>query len=219
MTIGSPQRGNPGELHTQLVWHVDMPQAGKVIVHLGQVCSQARLQIAVDGRLSVDRELAAGEAGKGPWKTAKYLAQYRIWVSDYDEDIPIEVPAGRHAVACANGAGDWLQISRVTLPAYRSSHFPDVNVLGLRSERLLLLWAHNRESTWRTEFDGKQPRGLRGLRLVVPLAAGGTWQAQYWDTFAGKVVREDTVRGLDGALTLALPDLARDVAVRLERSE
>lgn len=219
MTVGSPQRGNPGELYTQLVWQVDMPQPGKVSVHLGQVCTRARLQIRIDGRLAVDRELAAGEAGKGPWKSCKYLEQYKVWVSDYDEDIAVEVPAGRHAIACANADGDWLQITRITLPAYRSSRYPDVNVLGLRDERLLLLWVHHRESTWRTEFDGKQPSELRGLRLRVPMAAGGAWRAETWDTFAGKVVREDTVRAVDGTLALALPDLARDVALKLVKVE
>jgi hypothetical protein len=219
MTIGSPQRGNPGELHTQLVWNVDLPQAGKVILHLGQVCSQAQLQVTVDGRVVLDRELSSGEAGKGPWKSSKYLAQYKVWVSDHDEDIAIEVPAGRHAVACANRAGDWLQISRVTLPAYRSSLFPDVNALGLRRAGLLLLWVHNRESTWRTEFDGNQPRELKGLRLHVPILEGDAWRAEYWDTFAGKVVREETVRAVDGTLTLALPDLVRDVALKLVKVE
>ncbi len=219
MTIGSPQRGHPGELFTELVWQVDMPQAGKVSVHLGQVCSRARLQIRVDGRLTVDRALSAGEAGKGPWKAAKYLDQYKLWVSDYDEDIAVAVPAGRHAIACANSEGDWLQINRITLPAYRSSRYPDVNLLGLRGEGLLLLWVHPRESTWRTEFDGKQPRELRGLRLRVPMAAAGTWRVEYWDTFSGKVSREDTVRTAAGTLTLPLPDLARDIALRLVQVE
>jgi hypothetical protein len=219
MTIGSPQRGNPGELYTQLVWQVDMPQAGKVSLHLGQVCSRARLQISVDGRPVVERELSAGAAGTGPWKSAKYLAQYKVWVSDYDEDIAIAVPAGRHAITAANLDGDWLQITRVTLPAYRSSRYPDVNVLGLHDARQALLWVHHQESTWRTEFDGKQPSAIRDLCVLVPMAAGGTWRVETWDTFAGKVVGEDTVRAADGKLTLRLPDLARDVALRLVRVE
>ena len=39
MTIGSPERGRPKELHSQLTWHFDMPRTGKAILRLGQVCS------------------------------------------------------------------------------------------------------------------------------------------------------------------------------------
>jgi hypothetical protein len=78
---------------------------------------------------------------------------------------------------------------------------------------------HHQESTWRTEFDGKQPSAIRDLCVLVPMAAGGTWRVETWDTFAGKVVGEDTVRAADGKLTLRLPDLARDVALRLVRVE
>jgi hypothetical protein len=219
MTLGSPTRGNPGELHTKLVWRVDLPRTCKVVAHLGQVCRRARLQVTVDGAVVLDRELLAGEPGTGPWKSAKYLAQYDVWVSDYDEDIAIDMPAGQHTVAFANAAGDWLQIPRITLPAHRSSCYSDVNLVGLRSDRLLLLWVHHRESTWRTEFDGKQPRELAGLRLRMPMAQDGAWQVQHWDTFAGTVVREETVRAADGELALTLPELARDVAWRLAKAE
>jgi len=219
MTLGSPARGNPGELYTKLSWTVDMPQPGNLLVRLGQVCTRARLQVTVDGAVALDRELQAGEPGKGPWKEARFLAQYQVWVSDYQEDIAVPVPAGQHVVTLANAAGDWLQITRITLPAYRSSRYPDVNLVGLRSAGLVLLWVHDRESTWRTEFEGRQPAGIRGLQVTVPVASDGPWQVQHWDTFAGQVVRENTLRATDGRLELALPGLTRDVALRLMKVE
>jgi hypothetical protein len=218
MTLGSPVRGNPGELYTKLVWHLDLPQAAKVVARLGQVCTRARLEVSVDGAVVLDRELPAGEPGKGPWQAARYLAQYQVWVSDYQEDIAIDVPAGQHTVAFANTAGDWLQIPRLTLPGYRSSRYPDVNLVGLRGEGLVLLWVHNRESTWRTEFDGKQPAELGGLRVTLPVAQDGTWQVQRWDTSTGEATSPETVRAADGVLALDLPCFARDVALRLAKT-
>jgi DNA mismatch endonuclease (patch repair protein) len=75
------------------------------------------------------------------------------------------------------------------IPQQPLSH---VNLLGLTSDRLLLLWVQNRESTWRTEADGRQPQELTGLRLSVPVPADGAWRVQWWDTFTGEIIRQDT---------------------------
>jgi len=216
MTIGSPRRGNPHELPAQLVWHLDLPQAGQVVARLGQVCSRAKLQIAVDGQVRLERELATGEPGKGPWKSANYLSQWKVWVSDYDEDLAIDVPAGRHELAFSNADGDWLQIRSLRLPGYRSSRFPNVHGLGLGSSQLILLWVHNPDSTWRTEFDGRQPQPLPSLRAALP-ASDGVWRVEWWDTIRGEVLRRDRVPAAGGQLLFALPDFARDVAAKIEK--
>ncbi len=219
MTLGSPQRGNPGELPSQLTWRLDMPKAGKVVARLGQVCSRARLRITLDKRVKLDRALAAGGPGKGPWKAAHRLEQFKVWVSDYDEEIAIDVPAGRHELTFANTEGDWLQIRSLFLPAYRSSRYPDVNALGLESDKLLLVWLHNRQSTWRTEFDGKRPEPQKSLRVTVRAPADGTWHVQWWDTFTGEILRRDQVQVAAGRLTLVPPHFTRDLAVRVEKGE
>ena len=64
----------------------------------------------------------------------------------------------------------------MTLPRYRSSRFPKLDVVGLESERLLLLWLHNAESTWRTEYDSESPTPLKSLRHCaggIRFMAGG----------------------------------------------
>ncbi|MGC8643607.1 MAG: hypothetical protein ACP5XB_27430 [Isosphaeraceae bacterium] len=216
LTIGSPKRGNPKELPSRLTWRLDMPRPGTITARLGEVCTRARLQIAVDGQVKVDRELTAGAPGKGPWKKAHFLDQWKVWVSDYDEEIAIDVPAGKHDIAFANVDGDWLQVRSLRLPRYRSSRFPAVDSLGLASDHLLLLWFHNQESTWRTEYDGKKPSLLRALRARVP-ATSGTWQVAWWNTSTGEIIRRDQVSARNGELTVTIPDFSSDIAARVER--
>ena len=216
-TIGSPFRADPKELNQEQTWRLDMPAAGTVVVRLGMVSNSARLQIRLDGELRVDRELLTGEMGQGPWKEAKWLEQYGIWNCRYDEDIPIEVPAGEHTLSITNAEGDWLQVPEIRLPGYRSSRFPDVNTLGLSSDRLVLLWLHNRQSTWRAEFEGQAPTLLPSLRVTVPVPADGAWNVEWWNTFNGEVTQRETLTAAGGKLLLRAPDLMRDVAVRMER--
>ena len=176
------------------------------------------MKISLDGQVKVDRPLSTGEPGKGPWKSAKFLSQWKVWVSDYAEDIAIEVPAGQHDLTLANTEGDWLQIRSILLPGYRSSRYPNLNVLGLESDQLLLLWVHNPESTWRTEYDGKKPQVQKAIRALVP-AADGTWQVEWWDTFKGEIVRRETIKATGGNMLLSLPDFATDVAARMARDK
>ncbi len=217
MAIGSPTRHTPAQLHTRLTWHVDMPAAGKVIARLGEVCTKAKLRVTVDGEVKLERELTAGEPGTGPWKSARFLEPWKVWISLYDEDIAIDVPAGRHEISFANTEGDWVQIRSLLLPGYRSSRYPLVHLLGLRSEKLLLLWVQNQDSTWRTQYDGRQPGELSSVQLSVPVDGEGTWQVEWWDTFKGEVLRRDTVPAARGRLLLSVPSFSRDVAARVEK--
>ena len=218
VTLGGPKRGNPNELFGQIVWTLDMPKAGKVLVHLGDVCSGARLRITLDGREVLDRVLTTGEPGKGPWKTSRLLEPWKVWVSDYDENIPVEVPAGRHELTLANTDGDWLQIRRLTLPSYRSSRYPEADALGLAAEDQMILWVHNRKSTWRTAFDGKT---LEDPDPADPQRAddfaNGSWRVEWWDTFKGVVLQTDQARAESGALRLTPPSFDRDLAARLTK--
>jgi hypothetical protein len=216
MTIGSPSRGNPNELFKTLTWHLDAPFSVRAVARLGQICSGARLQVLLDGKVCLDRKLAAGAPGTGPWKTARRLDQWNVWVSDYDEDLAIDVPPGRHDLTFANTEGDWLQVRSLTLPRYRSSRFPQVDALGLTSTTQLLLWFHNQESTWRTEYDRRSPTTLTSLRARVP-ASDGSWVVEWWDTHRGLVLKRDSVTASGGALRLSVPDLSSDLAVRAVR--
>jgi hypothetical protein len=214
MAIGSPDRSAARELPSRLTWVLDIERPTNVTLRLGQVCTRAQMVIKVDGKVVVDRELTSGEPGKGPWKAARKLEQYNVWVSDYDEDIALDLPQGRHEIEVSNTGGDWFQIRSVTLPGYQSSRYPDVTALALAGDRSLVLWLHNNESTWRTDYDGKEPTTLAGLRVGVPVRRSGTWSVEWWDTRTGEVVRREKIESADNKLDLLPPPLQRDIAVR-----
>ena len=140
----------------------------------------------MDDQIRLDRALAAGGPGQGPWKSAHHLDQWNVWVSDYDEEISIEVPAGRHDLTFANIEGDWLQIRSLLLPRYRSSRYPAVDALGLACDRQLLLWFHNQESTWRHRARRQDAGEARGDSRPCP--RGGR-------DLAGGVVEHEHRRG------------------------
>ncbi len=216
-TIGSPGRADPKELASSLTFHLELTQPGKFIARLGTVSSMAHLQILLDGQVVADEELKTGPMGQGPWKAARYQERWKMWQCDYDKPYEVAVPAGRHTVVLKNVAGDWLMFSGYRLTGYRSSRYPEVQVLGLRSERLAALWLRHEQSTWKTDLEGRQPPELRSLSVTVPGLANGSWRVEWWDTATGRATRSETVAATDGKLLLSVPSLLHDVAAVLRR--
>jgi hypothetical protein len=216
MTLGSPRRARD-ELFSEVVWTLDMPKPGKVKIRVGEVSSAARLKVSLDGKPVVDRPLPTGEPGKGPWKSSKFVEPYKIWLAEYDEDVAVDVPAGRHELTIANAEGDWLRVSSITLPEYVSSRFPDVDAIGVAGDDAMVLWVHDRRSTWRDPYDGPTPPRREGLTLSIPTASTDAWRVEWWDTFKGTVVRADEAGPDSGALRLSPPAFERDLAARLSR--
>jgi hypothetical protein len=214
MAIGSPDRSATRELHSKLTWMVDLERPTRVTLKLGQVCTRAHMVVKVNGRTMMERDLTSGEPGAGPWKASRKLEQYNVWISDYDEDLHLDLPAGPQEIEVANTGGDWFQIRSITLPAYQSSRYPDVTALGLAGEHCLLLWIHNKESNWRTDYDNKKPTILTGLRVLVPVKRNGVWNVEWWDTWTGEIIRRERLEARDGRLMLQPPPLDRDFAVR-----
>ncbi|MBI2300745.1 MAG: DUF5060 domain-containing protein [Armatimonadetes bacterium] len=216
-TIGSPTRGNPGELHTSLTFHLDMPADGQFVVGLGTVSGHARLRLALDGAVKVDEPLDAGEMGKGPWKASRYLEQWKVWQSDYDKDYAVPVPAGKHTVVIDCPEGDWLSLRFYRITGYQSSRYPDLHAVGLVSERLALLWLHDKASTWRAVQQKLPPQTQRDLQVTLPGLADGAWRVEWWNTYTGEVTATQTVAPAGGKLVLEPPPFERDVAARLAR--
>jgi hypothetical protein len=218
-TLGTPKRGGDGhELYSDLVWKLDMPRAGEARVRIGDVSTLGRLQLAVDGKVLLDQKLETGEPGQGPWKASKYQEPWKNWVSTYDTVYSVPIPRGRHTLTIANAEGDWIQVRELVIPAYRSSRYPDVDVLGIADPDLAVIWIHDRRSTWQDPYrDVAQPAPMAGLTVTVPSRTSGSWRVEWWDTRAGTVVRSESVTAGDRGLSLSVPTFSRDIAAKVVR--
>jgi hypothetical protein len=218
-TLGSPgRRGDERELFSEMVWTLDMPQAGEALVRVGDVSTLARLQLSVDGKVVVDRRLEAGEPGKGPWKSSRYQETWKNWVATYDQTIPVPIPAGRHSLTIANAEGDWLQITGLRLPAYLSSRYPQLDALGIADESLGIVWIHDRHSTWQDPYrEVPRPVAQEGLTVTLPGMKHGSWQAEWWDTIQGKVLESEACSAGENGLSLRVPTFSRDIVVKFVR--
>ncbi|MBV9468080.1 MAG: hypothetical protein JOZ57_02405, partial [Abitibacteriaceae bacterium] len=208
------------DLRTTSTFHVNFTQPGKFIVHVGDVSDTAHLRILLDGKAARDVELSAmppkDPSVKPDYEKTELRPEYNSYLAHFNKDYDIDVPVGEHTITLDTVAGDWVSMDRITLTGYRSSRFPDVNLYGLTNGNMAILWAQNALHNWKNVTDKKEIPPLHNLATTLHGLKPGRYAVEWWDTEQGRPTTKETLTSIDGLLVLRLPDLASDVAARIE---
>jgi hypothetical protein len=92
-----------------------------------------------------------------------------------------------------------------------------MRIIGLQGKTAAYLWLSDVSATWwNVAKMGRKPAEVRDAVVKVGGLAPGTYTVRWWDTRAGKVMRETTARAGGDALTVQAPAFRGDVAVKIE---
>jgi hypothetical protein len=196
------------------VLHVDLPRPTTMVVRVAKVSDHGTMRVSVDGALKRDFFFSALPGAPGQKKTE--LNAHKLYEAEFEQDCPIDLPAGRHAVLLDIVGGDWISLRSVTFPAAKSSNFADLHVLALQdtSSGETLAWLRDPASNWQNDRAKVPPRTITDARVGLPVRPDANYQIEWWDTRAGTIVQRGTARAEQGALTLAVPPVHRDIALR-----
>ncbi len=217
---GQPNKYLHGTLKKDMrvdhIFHVDYPRDGQFILRVGTVSQGADVRVFIDGKETMNKVFPAGP-GEGPWKRSLYLQKYKVYQCVYDEDLVIEVPKGEHTIRLSNAGKDWLGIEKITLMDYVDNSRANARCLGITAGEDTLLWVQNRESNWRNAFDGNGEAlaPVTGAYLDVHKMKNGAHTVEWWDTYTGSKISEETVSAKDNTLRLELPEFERDIACKI----
>jgi len=206
-------RGHP-DMRVPPTFHVTYPTDGQFIIHVGRVSNSGLLQVWFDGQLVHTEELPCGE---GLGEESVWQPQWNLWETVYNRDIAIPVPAGAHTIRLDNDGADWINVPYYELVNYASSRIPQLDVWGLARPDEAIIWAKNQRYTWFRVAAGEVIPSVEPVAFEVPGLRDGTYEVEFWDTAAGKVVRREEVPSVQGQLTLQLPAVPGDVALKLRR--
>jgi hypothetical protein len=92
-----------------------------------------------------------------------------------------------------------------------------VRVLGLRGKSVTILWVQNRLHTWGNVVAGKPIPRIDLVRLTLDGVEPGRYRVEYWDTWTGAVTRESDLLVPQGTAVISVPQLERDIALKLVR--
>jgi hypothetical protein len=213
---------------------VDYPRPGKFITHVRKVSHSGRLRIWVDDELQLEKDLPCGE---GLGKASVWVPQWKLWETTYEQDVSVDVPAGRHRIRVENLGKDWVEAARYTFTDCQILDRPNVLVCGMRTEGTALLWLQNKDSCWYNHGRSQPVRPVdasvaRRAPAVFPAAvppvppidafhltvAGlrdGPCTVEWWETWKGAVQQSERLEVKDGRLLLKIPGLQTDVAIRI----
>ena len=184
----------------------------KVLNSVGDETNQ--LHAELDGQSVLDQPFPAGP---DHGLTQREIPEYHNWACTYQQEVTLDIPAGRHTVKLEATGKDRLEVE-YQLRGYLS--FEDsrpVDVWGVGNEREGLLWAHSRRSTWHALQQEQEPITLSGLQATLSGWAEGEYEVTWWDTWTGRPTQTVTATARDHTLVLDLPELTRDVGARFRR--
>jgi hypothetical protein len=200
-------------LHNPVTFELDVPEPTRFGVDVKGLSGfgDGILRISLDGKLALEKEFRVPEGSKDEV------------ITDYNGVYTIDLPEGRHKVEVANTGKDWISVAGYEVPWLKSVRLLDerLRAYGIAGESAALVWVQNSEHTWqRATAKDYKPSSISGARLTVPGLAPGRWSVEHWDTREGKVTRtEEAVATDDGELTIALPEVTWDAALRLHLEE
>jgi hypothetical protein len=180
---------------------------------VGKVSNSGLLRIWVDGHVAAEREWPCGE---GLGKESVRREQWKLWETTYDEDLAVDVPAGKRRIRIENFGEDWVGVGKYTFTGCKVVDRPDVLVCGMKSPEVAMLWLQNRRSSWYNHAGGGSVGRVDPFELAVVGLADGRYRLQWWETWKGRELRVDETDVKKGRLMLSVPVLPTDVAVKIK---
>lgn len=214
-----PQRMLHGAGHRDLknppTFVVTYPQPGRFIVHVGRVSASGLLRIELDGRQVLEKPLPCD---KGLGKTSVFRPQWKIWETVYEEDIAVDVPAGAHRIRVDNVGRDWVEVTRYAMTGCRVVDRPEVQAMGMKTAGLAILWIQNHDSCWYNHAVGKVST-VDPFTVCVEGLRDGPCRIEWWETWKGVPMKQETGQVQDGKLVLVFRDLKTDTAVKIRAGQ
>ena len=181
----------------------------RLVMHLNSVSDGAVLAVYVDRTQIFQRSL--------PNKDGQWLVN-----NEYNEEIAVDLPAGRHLVEIRNAGSDWFYLDWIRVEAvwparYADDWRPSAIAVGLRGERESLLYVVNPRASYPAKATHAVIEPFDGDPLRIKSLPVGQYRAWWHNAQTGARLGE-TQGTSDGALlVLPLPELREDLAGRLGR--
>lgn len=120
----------------------------------------------------------------------------------------------------AKAIGQYLQGEPLTATFHQTTtplaSDPGLRAFGLQTDAKSLVWVDNRAYTWHNIAAlGKAPVPVKKAVLRVPVRRDGSYRVEFWDTRKGSVTAKTTVKATGKTVAVALPDVDKDLALKL----
>jgi len=130
----------------------------------------------------------------------------------------MDVPAGRHTIQISNGSanrGDYFSAS------YNFVNYLDPEVAPLKACGMVgdgkvgIFYFYNQDYTWGNMSGGNPLATVPAFTCVLPGLQAGTYTLEIWAPSEGKKLSQQTVTATAGGLSVSLPAVTTDLALKI----
>ncbi len=176
----------------------------RLVLHLNSVSTGARLRVNVDGATVFSTNLANLDG------------TYNV-NNEYNLDLPVNLPAGRHLITVTNVGNDWAYLDWVrleqVLPArYLGNWQPAPDVIGLRGPRESLLYVIAPNASYPGLATNTVLPIWQGATITLTQWPAGPFYAAWYEPTNGANRGLTLAVSSNGNLTLPVPDFREDLA-------
>ena len=176
----------------------------RIILHLNSVSVSAGLGVRVDGATV--------------WSTnLPNLDGLNDVNNEYNLDLAVPLPAGKHLIEVTNPAPgwsylDWVRLEQVLPATYAGSWRPSPDAIGLQGPRESLLYVIAPGVAFSGIDTNPVPPLQHGQTLTLSNWPSGRFWAEWYDPATASPVGTNQATTTNGSLTLSLPDFREDLA-------
>lgn len=202
------------DLRMTPVFHVHYQQAGKFILSINQVSNFAKLNILLDGKQAASISLSAAppkDSGKPLYKSTKFETEYGIYLADFDSELSIDVPEGRHTISLDLQNGDWMTIGSITLTNYRDGRYPALRCSALTDGKMAILWVQNEASNWMNVYKKIPIHAIPPAATTLHGLPDGRYKVVWFNTRTGGETGQQYVESKMGRIPLPIPEIRNDI--------
>jgi len=200
---------NHRDKHNPVTFETDLPHPTRLRIFVTGVSGHggAHLIVERNGRRVLDKNMPDPDD-----------TQRTETLHQYDGEYVVEIPPGRQSVRVVNIGNDWILVFYLLEKAVRQTE-PPLRLFGLHGKTTSLLYIEHAQHTWyHVNILKSPPERVPPSLLHIPEWTPGRYRAEIWDTYAGKPLSTQTLTVEPSGLKLELPQIERDIAVRLSRA-
>jgi hypothetical protein len=191
--------------HNPVLFRTNFPRKTRFVVEVGDVSGEggAKMVVSLNGHVVMTRDFRDEE----PLSTdpiRKYRGAYGF-----------DLPPGQNSVKVENLGNDWFEASyRFVDAAPRTA--PPLVGWAITGERTAAIWLRHEDRNWRRIARNEPTPPAPPTTVALTGLAAGAWNAELWDTGAGRVVSTRTITvGMDGIARIPVPAIAHDLAIKM----